>query len=79
MTPITLLQPPRIIFGSGCAHSCVDLLGQRKARRVFLVTSSPMLPQITFLLDALRKAGCEVVHGPLVDQEPTRAMFAQVL
>src|SRR5215472_5019817 len=79
MTPITLLQPGRIVFGSGCAHSCVDLLAQRKARRVFLVTSSPVLPQITFLLDALRKAGCEVVQGPPVDQEPTRAMFAQVL
>ena len=79
MTAITLLQPGRIVFGSGCAHNCVDWLAQRKARRVFLVTSSPVLPQIGFLVDELRKAGCEVVQGPPVDQEPTRAMFAQVL
>ncbi len=79
MTPITLLQPPRIIFGNGCAPHCVDLLTQRGARRVFLVSSSPVLPHIKFLTDALRKANCEVVQSPLVDQEPTRAMFAQVL
>ena len=79
MIPITLLQPPRIVFGNGCAVSCVDLLVQRGVRNVFLVSSTPVLPQISFLLEALRQAGCEVSQGPPVDQEPTRAMFAEIL
>jgi alcohol dehydrogenase len=79
MNVITLLQPPRIVFGNGCATGCVELLTQRKVRRVLVVTSSPVLPGIGFLLKALEKAGCDVVQGPPVDREPTRGIFAEVL
>ena len=36
MTPITLLQPARIVFGNGCAHSCVDLLAPTLAPAVLV-------------------------------------------
>ena len=79
MNAITLLQPPRLVFGNGCAAGCVELFAQRGVRRLLLVSSSPVLPQIGFLIEALQKAGCEVVQSRPVDSEPTREMFEQIL
>ncbi|HVM60772.1 MAG TPA: iron-containing alcohol dehydrogenase [Verrucomicrobiae bacterium] len=79
MNPITLLQPPRIVFGNGCAASCVEPLEQRGIRRALLVTSTPVLPQLGSLLDALGRAHCDVVRGRPVDQEPTIPVFEEVL
>jgi alcohol dehydrogenase len=79
MTSITLLQPPRLVFGDGCASQCVELFAQRGLRRVLLVSSSPVLPRIGFLIEALRAAGCEVVQSRPVDSEPTRELFEQIL
>jgi len=76
---ITLLQPPRIVFGNGCAAGCVELFAQRGLRRVLLVSSSPVLPQIGFLIEALAKAGCEVIQSRPVDREPTKELFEQIL
>jgi len=79
MNTITLLQPPRIVFGAGCAAGCVELFAQRGIRRVLLVSSSPVLPQIGFLVKALQQAGCVVIQSRPVDQEPTTALFGQIL
>ena len=79
MNPITLLQPPRLVFGNGCASQCVELFASRGLRRVLLVSSSPVLPQIGFLTGALRQAGCDVVRSRPVDCEPTTALFEQML
>jgi alcohol dehydrogenase class IV len=79
MNTITLLQPPRIVFGNQCALQCVELLTQRGFRRVLLVSSTPVLPHIGFLVEALRKAGCEVVQSRPVDSEPTTGLFEQIL
>jgi len=76
---VTLLQPPRLVFGAGCAADCVELFGQRGIRRVLLVSSSPVLPQIGFLIRALERAGCEVIPSRPVDHEPTVAMFEPML
>ena len=46
---------------------------------MLLVTSTPVLPQLGFVFEALRRAGCEIHSSPPVDQEPTVAMFEQVL
>ena len=75
MNPITLLHPPRVVFGNGCAAQCVELLAQHGARRVLLVTSKSVLPQIVFLIAALQKAGCEVIENKPVPPEPTRNFF----
>lgn len=79
MNLITLLQPPRLVFGNGCAAQCVELFAQRNVRRVLLVSSSPVLPQIGFLAGALRQSGCDVVTSRPVDSEPTVALFEQIL
>jgi alcohol dehydrogenase class IV len=44
-----------------------------------LVSSTPVLGQVGFLVTALREAGCEIIEGPPVDAEPTIGMFRQVL
>jgi len=79
MNTITLLQPPRIVFGAGCAANCVELFAQRGLRRVLLVNSSPVLSQIGFLIQALQQAGCVVIQSRPVDHEPTTALFGQIL
>ncbi len=79
MNTITLLQPPRIVFGSNCTPQCVELFTQRGIRRVLLVSSTPVLPHIGFLIEALGKAGCEVIQSRPVDCEPTTGLFEQIL
>jgi alcohol dehydrogenase class IV len=79
MRAVTLLQPPCILFGNGCAGKAVEWLAQRGTHRVLLVTSSTVLPQLGSLLETLARGGCEVVHAPMVDREPTRALFDAVL
>ena len=79
MNPITLLQPPRIVFGDGCAPQCAEFLAQRGVKRVLLVSSSPVLPALGEATAALKKSGIEIVSAPPVDCEPTRALFEKVL
>jgi alcohol dehydrogenase class IV len=79
MNPVTLLQPPRIVFGNGCAVNCAELFAQRAIRRVLLVPSKSVLPHIVPLLDALKQAGCAVTQTDPVPAEPTLAMFEKTL
>jgi len=79
MNPITLLQPPRIVFGDGCASQCAQFLAQRGIRRALLVSSTPVLPTVGVVLEALAKAGLAAVQAPMVDREPTCRAFEEVL
>jgi alcohol dehydrogenase len=78
MNVVTLLQPPRIVFGNGCATGCVEWLAQR-AHRVLLVSSTPVLGALQPLSEALGRAGLAVIHTPPVDREPNVALFESVL
>ena len=79
MNTVTLLQPPRIVFGNGCAGQSAEFLAQRGAQRVLLVTSKSVRPQIAFLVEALKKSGGEVVVAGFVPPEPTLKFFETVL
>ncbi len=79
MNPITLLQPPRIVFGNGCAPQCAEFLAQRGVKSVLLVSSTPVLPTIRGVLDALETHGVKVLHAPPVDREPTVRVFEEML
>src|SRR5689334_15755787 len=79
MNVVTLLQPPRIVFGNGCAPKCVELLRERGVRRLLLVSSTPVLLTISSLIAALREAGFSVIQSPPVDAEPTIGMFEAAL
>ena len=79
MNPITLLQPPRIVFGSGCAPQCAALLVDHGVKRVLLVSSTPVLPTLGEVLATLREKGLDIIQAPPVDREPTCALFETVL
>ena len=79
MNIVTLLQPPRIVIGDGCAPQCADFLAQRGVKRVLLVSSTPVLPTLNGVLEALKKCGIAVVQSPTIDREPTREMFEKSL
>jgi alcohol dehydrogenase class IV len=79
MNPITLLQPPRLVFGNGCAPQCAEMLAQRGVKRVLLVSSTPVLPTLGAIRVALEAAQVAVVSAPAVDREPTRALFESIL
>ncbi|MDR3457415.1 MAG: iron-containing alcohol dehydrogenase [Verrucomicrobiae bacterium] len=79
MNTITLLQPPRIVFGNGCAANCVEVFAHRGAKRVLLVADKFVRPQLVSLVEALRRAGCEVVENGFVPPEPTRDFFESAL
>ncbi len=79
MNIVTLLQPPRIVIGDGCAPHCAEFLAQRGVHRVLLVTSTPVLPTLTDVLEALPQVGVAIVRSLTIDREPTREMFEQVL
>lgn len=79
MNPITLLQPPRIVFGNGCAPQCAEFLAGRGVKRVLLVSSTAVLPQLVTVFDALKRCGVETVTAPVVDCEPTKKLFETVL
>jgi alcohol dehydrogenase class IV len=75
MNIVTLVQPPRIVFGNGCAPQCAEFLAQRGVKRALLVSSTPILPTLGDVTEALKKSGIEIVQSPSVDSEPTRAIF----
>jgi alcohol dehydrogenase len=79
MNMVTLLQPPRIVFGDGCAAQCAEYLAQRGVRRALLVSGTPVLPTLGGVLGALQRANVAVVAATPVDCEPTRTMFEQML
>ena len=79
MNIVNLLQPPRIVIGDGCAPQCAEFFTQRGVRRVLLVSSTPVLPTLGGVLEALQKANLAIVQAPPVDREPTRAMFELML
>lgn len=79
MNSITLLQPPRIVFGNGCAPQCAEFLASLGVKRVLLVSSAPVLPAIGHVIAAVEQAGLKVIQSPPVNREPTREIFDQVL
>ena len=79
MNPITLLQPPHLVFGNGCAANCVELFTKRGLRRALLVSTKSVLPQIVPLIGSLERAGCQIITAAPVPPEPTLAVFEAAL
>jgi alcohol dehydrogenase class IV len=79
MNTVTLLQPPRLVFGNGCAPQCVDYLAQQGVKRLLVVTVSYLRPQIETIMAALKQAGIEPVEGLLAPVEPSVALFETAL
>jgi alcohol dehydrogenase len=79
MNIVTLLQPPRIVVGNGCAPQCAEYLAQRGVRRALLVSSTPVLPTLGSVLHTLQQANVNVVAATPVDSEPTCFLFDEML
>jgi alcohol dehydrogenase len=79
MRAITLLQPPRLVFGNGCAESCAEFLKQQNCRRILLVSSSQVLPHLAGLIAQIQSTGGSVIPSQPTDVEPTITLFEQVL
>jgi alcohol dehydrogenase class IV len=76
---ITLLQPPRIVFGAGCALDCADEILRLGLRRVLCVTNTPILALARPLLTKLEAAGVTVMVMTDVPPEPGVIAFEKSL
>jgi alcohol dehydrogenase class IV len=79
MNPITLFQPQCVVFGNGCARDCVELLARRGSKRILLITSKSVRPQIEFLVEAIKKSRLEIVENRFIPPEPTLKFFEMIL
>lgn len=79
MRKINLLQPGRIVFGEGSAQQCVEDLLALGLRRIFIVTSAPILGLVEPLASAFRDGGATVEIFDGVNVEPSVGMFEQAL
>ncbi len=75
---ITLLQPPRIAFGAGCAADTVAALARAGHRRIFLITSPSVRAHADALAAPLLAAGAAVETVTGVPPEPTLACCEQL-
>ena len=79
MKPITIQQPQRIVFGSGCiAQFCEDYL-KMGYKRLFILTAPPILPLIDGMLQTLHAAGVETRIYDRIMQEPSVTDFKNIL
>lgn len=80
MKTISILQPNKIVFGTGCSTTqfCEDfrLLGYK---RLFILTAPPIVPLIQPILKQLNADGVEVSIYEGITQEPTVGHFYEVL
>ena len=79
MNLLTLLQPKRLVFGTGCADQCCELLTRERRCRILVVTSSRVLGALGDLMRQLEslEAATTVYSG--VDAEPTIGVFHEAL
>ena len=73
MRTVRLLQPSKIVFGEGCATECAQDLVALAKRRVFLVTSPPIVGLTEPLVAALRADGAAVEVYAEIATEPAIA------
>ena len=79
MNAITLLQPQKIVFGTGCIQNFCDDYLKLGFQRLFVLTAPPILPLITSALDALRQKGVEIRVFHDITAEPTVSDFKNIL
>lgn len=75
MRTVTLLQPPKIVFGQGCATQCAEDIAALGLRRVFIVTSPPIVALAEPLAGALREGGASVTIYAEIATEPETSTF----
>ena len=79
MKAITLLQPQKIVFGTGCIQTFSDDYKKMGLRRLFVLTAPPIRPLIEGTLDELKAAGIAVEVFQDIVAEPTVNDFKRIL
>jgi alcohol dehydrogenase class IV len=79
MRVISLLQPPKIVFGAGCAAQCAEDVLRLRLQRVFVVTSPPIRQHAERLSAALMAGGAEVEIYAEIEREPSVGDFEAAL
>ena len=79
MKAITLLQPQKIVFGTGCIETLVDDYQKMGLKHLFVLTAPPILPLIDEPLSELKAAGIKVMVYQDIVAEPTVNDFKKVL
>ena len=79
MKAITLLQPQKIVFGTGCIQTLVEDYKKMGLRRLFVLTAPPIRPLIEGTMDELKAAGVAVEVFQDIVAEPTVNDFKKIL
>ena len=72
MKAITLLQPQKIVFGTGCIQTFVDDYKKMGLQRLFVLTAPPIRPLIEETLADLKAAGISIEVFQDIVAEPDR-------
>ena len=79
MKAITLLQPQKIVFGTGCIETLVNDYKTLGFQKLFVLTAPPILPLIEEPLEELRNGGVQIEIFQNILAEPTVNDFKAIL
>jgi alcohol dehydrogenase class IV len=79
MRAITLLQPQKIVFGTGCIQTLVEDYKKMGYQRLFVLTAPPILPLIEEPLAELKTAGISIETYQDIVAEPKVNDFKKIL
>ena len=79
MKAITLLQPQKIVFGTGCIETLVEDYKKMGLQRLFVLTAPPIRPLIEEPLAQLKEAGISIEVFQDIVAEPTVNDFKKIL
>lgn len=79
MNTVTLKQPQRIVFGTGCLSQFADEYIKFGFKQLFVLTADPILPMLQPTLDLLAQAGVKYQVETRIMGEPTVGDFKRIL
>lgn len=79
LKPITLLQPPKTVFGPGCFEQFISDAESSGRQRLFVVTIPALSMQLAPSFQKLHDAGIAIAQNLSIAGEPTFADFEKVL
>ncbi|MCD8262231.1 MAG: iron-containing alcohol dehydrogenase [Bacteroides sp.] len=79
MKPITLLQPAKIEFGTGCMNRFTEDYLSLGYKKLFILTTPPVKPLAQPYLHTLKEAGVQTEIYDQVVAEPTVSGFYEIL
>jgi alcohol dehydrogenase len=79
MRPITLLQPPRLVFGNGCIKQFASGILTLGFNRVYIISAPQVLPLYDSISSGIQEKGVDIQIDTSITKEPTIESFNGVL